>query len=168
MRIISIESSPGEIVPFYFFTVLYFIFANSIRSWTFNFMGAITLTVGSIFFFSILPAPDSFEARLRRLLYTWSYTLFPTILWFYSTLIFYILLPPPRTSSLLGQAFSIFYIAYSGSLLIWKILLVYFSIRFSLRVHVYRIVYYLLLYLAFSIPVWIALYNMGVSRIPFV
>jgi hypothetical protein len=123
---------------------------------------------GSVIFFSLLPSREGYKERIVRIINTWSYSLIPTLIWFYSTLLFYFLLPPPRTTSPLGQVFSIFYIAYSGSLLVWKIILFYFTVRFSLRVHVYRIIYYVLLYLALSIPLWIALYNLGISRIPFV
>ncbi|MCX6731298.1 MAG: hypothetical protein NTZ55_05615 [Candidatus Roizmanbacteria bacterium] len=105
---------------------------------------------------------------MQRLIKTWTYTLLPTLIWFYSTLFFYFLIPPPRTTSILGQSFSIFYIAFSMSLLIWKLILTYLCIRFSLRIHLYRVIYYLLIYLALSIPLWIFLYNMGISRIPFV
>jgi hypothetical protein len=126
------------------------------------------LIIFSVIFFSILPSHESLQERMRAIMITWTHTLFPTIIWFYATLLFYVILPPPRTISLLGQIFSIFYIAFSVSLLSWKLILVYLSIRFSLRVHVYRVFYYLLLYIALSIPLWIQFYRLGISRIPFI
>lgn len=168
MRNISTEKKETGIVWVGIFSVLYFFITNSVRFWLNGFIGAIGLFIGSIIFFSLLPAPGHWKERFERLVRTWGYTLLPTLIWFYTTLLFFFMLPPPRTTSILGQAFSIFYIAFSGSLLVWKFILVYLSIRFSLRIHLYRVIYYLLIYLALSIPLWILLYRMGISRIPFV
>jgi hypothetical protein len=168
MRRISIDKDWQDTVWIGILCILYFLVTNSVRFWLNGFLGALGLFVGSIFFFSLLPASGTIKERLQRMVKTWAYTLLPTLIWFYSTLLFYFLVPPPRTTSLLGKSFSIFYIAFSGSLLVWKLILSYLSIRFSLRVHLYRIIYYLLLYFAFSIPLWIFLYNSGISRIPFV
>lgn len=168
VRKISIDGSRIEVVYIWFFVFIYFAISNTIRLWINGLFGALFLFFTTILFFSFLPGQGTYRERLDRLLVTWSYTLIPTLIWFYSTLIFYFLLPPPRTISLPGQLFSIFYIAFSGSLLVWKLILVYLSIRFSLRVHVYRILYYFLVYLVFSIPLWFLLYSLGISRIPFI
>lgn len=168
MRSISVEKDWLDVIWIGIFSVLYFLITNSVRSWINGFIGAIGLYMGSVIFFSLLPASGSWKEKLQRMAKTWSYTLLPTLIWFYSTLLFYFILPPPRTTSILGQIFSIFYIAFSGSLLVWKLILVYLSIRFSLRIHLYRVIYYILIYLALSIPLWILLYNSGISRIPFV
>lgn len=168
MRKISVDGSWGEILYLFIFSFLYFLIANTVRQWVNGFVGAAGLFIGSILFFSILPAPGVYRERLIRIVTTWAYTLLPTLIWFYSTLLFYFLLPPPRTASIPGHLFSIFYIAFSGSLLVWKLILVYLSIRFALRVHLYRVIYYILIYLTLSIPLWIALYRSGISRIPFV
>lgn len=168
MRKISLSSSRGELVCIFILSFIYFTITNTVRFWFAGFLGAIGLFVISITFFSLFPGQGSYWERVKRLTLTWSYTLVPTLLWFYSTLLFYFLLPPPRTTSLLGHLFSIFYIAFSVSLLVWKLILVYFSIRFSLRVHLYRVIYYVLIYLTLSIPLWVTLYRMGISRIPFV
>lgn len=149
-------------------SVIYFFITNSVRSWISGFLGAFALFVGSIIFFSLLPGSGKVKEKLVRMAKTWSYTLLPTLIWFYSTLLFYFIVPPPRTTSLLGKSFSIFYIAFSGSLLVWKLILVYLSVRFSLRIHLYRVIYYILIYLTLSIPLWIFLYNSGISRVPFV
>ena len=168
MRKISIETKRSEPLWIVVFTTLYFFITNTVHFWLIGLGGAVGLYFSSIIFFSLLPAAGTYTERLKRIMITWSYTLLPTLIWFYSTLLFYFLIPPPRTTSFLGQSFSIFYIAFSGSLLVWKLILVYLSIRFSLRVHLYRVIYYLLLYIAVSIPLWILLYQSGVSRIPFV
>lgn len=168
MRKISIDGTWGDAFYLFIFSFLYFFITNSVRSGVNGILGAVGLFMFSIVYFSILPAPGSYMERLKRMSITWSYTLLPTLLWFYSTFFFYLLIPPPRSLSSGGQLFSIFYIAFSGSLLIWKLILVYLSIRFSLRVHLFRIMYYILIYLTLSIPLWVTLYKQGVSRIPFV
>lgn len=168
MRKISLESSWGELIWIFLLTIIYFLVTNTVRFWINGLLGALGLFVVSILFLSSLPAGGIFRERLSRMFITWTYTLLPTLIWFYTTLLFYFLIPPPRTISLLGKSFSIFYIALSVSLLLWKLILVYLSIRFSLRVHLYRVIYYMLIYLALSIPLWIFLYNSGISRIPFV
>ena len=168
MRKISLESSWGELIWIFLLTITYFLITNTVRFWINGLLGALGLFVVSILFLSSLPAGGIFRERLSRMFITWTYTLLPTLIWFYTTLLFYFLIPPPRTISLLGKSFSIFYIALSVSLLLWKLILVYLSIRFSLRVHLYRVIYYMLIYLALSIPLWIFLYNSGISRIPFV
>ncbi len=168
MRKISIEKGWQDIIWIAIASSVYFFITNSVRLGINGLLGAMVLYVGSIVYFSILPSNEILRDRLKRIIKTWSYALLPTLIWFYSTLLFYFLLPPPRTTSFLGQAFSIFYIAFSGSLLVWKIILVYLSIRFSLRVQLYRIIYYILIYLVLFIPLWIVLYKIGISRIPFV
>jgi len=168
MRKISLESSWGELVWIYILTIVYFLITNAVRFWINGLLGALGLFVTSILFLSLLPAGGLFRERLNRMFMTWTYTLLPTLIWFYATLLFYFLIPPPRTTSFLGKSFSIFYIALSVSLLLWKLILVYLSIRFSLRVHLYRVIYYMLIYLVLSIPLWLFLYNNGISRVPFV
>jgi len=168
MRAISMEKGWKDTIWIGILAVFYFLITNSVRFWINGFLGAVGLFMGSVIFFSLLPAGGDKRERFMRMIKTWGYTLLPTLIWFYSTLIFYFIVPPPRTTSILGQSFSIFYIAFSGSLLVWKIILIYLSIRFSLRVHLYRVIYYFLIYLTLSIPLWILLYSLGVSRIPFV
>jgi hypothetical protein len=168
MRSISVEKEWGDAIWIGIFSILYFLTTNSIRFWMNGFIGAVGLYVGSTIFFSSLPAAGIWRERYQRMAKTWTYTLLPTLIWFYSTLLFYFLIPPPRTTSLLGKSFSVFYIAFSVSLLVWKLILVYLSLRFSLRIHLYRVIYYILIYLALSTPLWIFLYNSGISRIPFV
>lgn len=168
MRRISMADKLPELGWIFILTLVYFLITNTVRFWLGGLMGACGLYIISILLLSIFPAIGTYKERLKKLVYTWTYTLIPTLIWFYSTLLFYFIVPPPRTTSFLGKSFSIFYIAFSGSLLVWKLILVYLSVRFSLRVHLYRVIYYLLLYFALSIPLWIFLYENGISRIPFV
>lgn len=168
MRTISVEGKRSELTWIYFFSILYFLLSGNVRAELWGIGTMIGLILFSVSFFSVLPTTSTIQKKWETICITWTYTLFPTLLWFYTTLIFYIVLPPPRSVSTLGMVFSIFYIAFSLSLLAWKLILVYLSIRFSLRAHVYRVLFYILIYLTVSIPVWITLYRLGMSRIPFV
>lgn len=168
MRTISVDGKKNELTWIYFFAILYFLLSGNVRAELWGIGTMIGLILFSVTFFSLLPTTETIHDRWKTVYVTWTHTLFPTLLWFYTTLVFYIILPPPRTFSMPGKAFSIFYIAFSFSLLAWKLILVYLSIRFSLRAHVYRVLFYILLYITVSIPIWIALYRLGMSRIPFV
>lgn len=168
MRTISVEGKRNELTWIYFFSVLYFLLSGNVRAELWGIGTMVGLVLFSVSFFSLLPTTGAIRNKWETLAITWTHTLFPTLLWFYTTLIFYIILPPPRTVSLWGMAFSTFYIAFSASLLAWKLILVYLCIRFSLRAHVYRVLFYILIYITISIPLWITLYRLGMSRIPFV
>jgi len=108
------------------------------------------------------------EVSARRLLLGWGYTLIPTLVWFWSTSILYILLPPPRTTSAYGILFSVVYLVFSAVLLFWKIMLSYLTMRFGLRMDLSKIMHMTVM----MVPVigWysIVLYRMGIFRIPFI
>lgn len=168
MRTISVDGKRNELTWIYFFSILYFLLSGNVRAELWGIGTMIALVLFSVSFFSLLPTTEAIHNKWTTIFITWTYTLFPTLLWFYTTLAFYIILPPPRTTSIWGMLFSIFYIAFSVSLLAWKLILVYLSIRFSLRAHVYRVLFYILIYMTISIPIWITLYRLGMSRVPFV
>jgi hypothetical protein len=108
------------------------------------------------------------KAAFSSFIFTFSYSLFPTLIWFLSTSLLYVFLPPPRTFSLLGRTFSIFFIAYSLSLLIWKLILEYLAIRFSSKQNFLRIFYMIVLYLIWFLPYSVFLYYFSFFRIPFI
>lgn len=168
MRRIAVEGTTKDLSWIYFFSFLYFFLSGNVRMEVGGIIAMILLIFFSVIFFSLLPSSEITSRKFKTVWITWTYTLFPTIIWFYATLVFYLILPPPRTSSFMGGVFSVFYIGFSISLLAWKLILVYLSIRFSLKVHIFRVVYYFLLYIALSVPIWIILYRMGISRIPFI
>jgi len=60
---------------------------------------------------------------------TWSYTYIPTIIWFLATQSAYLIIPPPRSASIPGILFTILYLAFSISLLTWKILLLWLTFQ---------------------------------------
>jgi len=108
------------------------------------------------------------KIKYSSFLSTLSYSLIPTLIWFLATSVFYILLPPPRTLSFLGKGFSIFFITFSLSLLVWKLILFYLSLRFSSKLGFYRIMYMIFLYLVWFLPYSILLYYLRLFRVPFI
>lgn len=108
------------------------------------------------------------KINYQSLVLTFAYSLFPTLVWFISTSILYIFLPPPRSLSFLGKGFSIFFIAYSVSLFAWKLILVFLSLRFSLKLSFYQISYLMILYLTWFLPYSLLLYHFRLFRIPFI
>lgn len=164
---ISDQNSNGIII--FLLTLLYFVSAKSTRYEVLWGSGlAFVLFVCTVSTLALLPGEGTFQERFKRYLTTWTLTYIPTLLWFYASFYLFLYFPPPRTQSLPGVLLSILFLAYSLSLLAWKVILVYFSIRFSSRIHLYRVLYYMFLYLAVSIPLWILLYNLRIFRIPFV
>lgn len=98
---------------------------------------------------------------------SWSYTLVPTVVWFFATSVLYVVLPPPRTTSLPGILFSLLFLVFSASLLWWKITLSYLALRFSLRLTLYQAVI-VAVCSAPGMAVWAyAMYTFGVFRVPF-
>lgn len=175
MRKISLEKDywqPGIIVGL---ILIYFKFIYYLREKmypaTFIYMSFIInflLTVIFFYFLSKLLSKNKKEVIFSSFLFTFSYSLLPTLIWFLSTSILYIFLPPPRTFSLLGKGFSILFIAYSLSLLIWKFILVYLAVRFSSKLNFFRIIYMIIFFLIWFIPYSIFLYQFKIFRIPFI
>lgn len=122
----------------------------------------------TIFFFYFLSWIQNKKLQLSSFIFTFSYSLIPSLIWFLSNSVLYLLIPPPRTFSLLGRGFSIFFVAYSLSLLTWKVILFYLAIRFSSKLGFYRIIYFIFLYLIWFLPYSIFLYHMKLFRIPFI
>lgn len=107
------------------------------------------------------------ENNFRGIAVGWGYSLWPTLLWFLATSLLYVFLPPPRTTSVAGVAFSLVYLVFSATLFFWKIMLSYLTLRFALRLSLFRI----LGIAAISLPVVglysLLLYKLGIYRIPF-
>jgi hypothetical protein len=106
--------------------------------------------------------------KLRGLALGWAYTLIPTLVWFWVTSLLYVLVPPPRTTSFLGIAFSIVYLLFSATMFFWKIILSYLTVRFALRLDLAKIV----ITWAVVFPVLglysVAMYRLGIFKIPFI
>ena len=108
------------------------------------------------------------KGNLRGVMLGWAYTLVPTICWFLATSILYMVIPPPRTDRPLGILFSLLFLLFSSVLFFWKLVLSYLTLRFSLKIDLFRIV----IVFGITIPI-VALYSfgmyrLGIFKIPFV
>jgi len=103
----------------------------------------------------------------ERLMIAWAYTLVPTTAWFLATSFLYVLLPPPRTDSLNSTLFSVLYLVFTITLFLWKFILYYLTLRFSLRLDLSRIVVVTLLAAPLFTLYSIVMYRFGIFRIPF-
>jgi len=175
MRKISLEKDYWQLSIIIGIIFIYFKFIYYLREkiypatlvyslFIFNFL----LTVAFFYFLSKIFSKNKKEIKFANFIFTFVYSLFPTLIWFLSTSILYIFLPPPRTFSIMGKGFSIFFIAYSLSLLIWKFILVYLSVRFSSKQNFLKIILMIFLYLIWFIPYSILLYEVKLFRIPFI
>lgn len=172
MRKISKDKDYSQVFIIFILVFLYFKFIYYLRSnpypatiifliFIFNFL------VTTLFFYILGKFSDQ-NIELSSFIFTFAYSLLPTIIWFVVSSILYLILPPPRTFSPQGLGFSIFYIAFSISLLAWKIILWYLSLRFSTRLGFYRITYMLFLFLLWVLPYSLLLYHFKIFRIPFI
>lgn len=111
----------------------------------------------------------SADQRRNLVIFTlWAFSYLPTYVWFSMTALLYFLLPPPRTSSFLGQSFSAAFIAFSLFVLLWKMLLYYLTLRIGLKMTLFETVLAsVFLFPLFSLFSFIS-YKMGIFRVPFV
>ncbi|OIP84403.1 hypothetical protein AUK04_02435 [Candidatus Roizmanbacteria bacterium CG2_30_33_16] len=172
IRKISLENDWLQAIIILFSILIYFTVSNKLRVLYYSpfiiyLVFVINFIISTCFFYygaKILKSKVNWQSFVM----TFSYSLFPTLIWFITSSGLYYVLPPPRTLSILGKSFSILFIAFSISLLCWKIILMYLSVRFSGRLNFYRTIYLILLYLCWFIPYSLLLYNMKLFRIPFI
>lgn len=108
------------------------------------------------------------EKNLIGLLSAWAFSLVPTYLWFFVTAALYILIPPPRTTSLYGYLLSVLFIAYSISLLWWKIILYYLTLRFACKLSLVKIVKISFILWPLGVIYSFLTYKLGIFKIPFI
>lgn len=172
MRKISLEEDYNQVLIIFFIIFLYFEIANKIRAYTIlpilTFLAFLINFFLMTLFFYAFGRVLSREIKYKSLIFTFSYSLFPTLIWFITSSLFYFFLPPPRTASFLGSLFSIFFIAFSLSLLFWKLILSYLALRFSLKLNFYYIIYLMLLFLLLFVPYSILMYHLRIFRVPFI
>lgn len=173
MRKISEETDYFQIGVIFLGILVYFSTANRFRPYDYEPGILFLLTIfhyGATVLFFYMAAnimQKEREFTFQSFLFTFAYALIPTIIWFGVTSWLYMLIPPPRTFSLLGKSFSILYIAFSIAILAWKIILEYLAIRFSTKFSFYSIVYSILFYLVAVIPYSLFMYSLRFFRIPF-
>lgn len=167
-----------ECIPVACFASLYFVIASLVKTWAFRpFLltkrfilladaAAIGFTLIVVVLWSIGRLVGG-RGELKRVVLGWSYTLIPTILWFFTTSILYVLLPPPRTTHLTGILFSVLYLTFSCALFFWKFMLAYLTLRFALRLDFMRII--IVAIVTSPIIAWfsVVMYRLGIYRVPF-
>jgi len=171
MRSISGESDKTQIFIIFGIAYVYFKYANILRRGvvvpSILFLLFVALFLGTVFFFYVLSLFMRTSRKIAPFMYTFSYALIPTFFWFGANALLYALIPPPRTHSLPGTVLSVLFVAFSISLLVWKLILTYLAVRFSARTTFYRVVYAVILYLLVFIPVSYLMYRYRLFRIPF-
>lgn len=171
MRKISNETDYLQIVIIFIFIFIYFRFSDVVKYGKFSSIPLFSIFILQFmitcFFFYAFSCLFTKQIKFKPFVFTLTYFLLPTLLWFFSNSVLFLLLPPPRTSSFLGKGFSIFFITYSISLLIWKLILFYLAVRFSSRLSFFKIFYLILLYLSIIIPYSYILYSFKIFKIPF-
>lgn len=108
------------------------------------------------------------KGTIQRVYLLWTFSLLPTIVWFWTTSILYIVLPPPRTLSISGKFFSIVFVAFSLALFYWKAILYYLTLRFALKMDLFRIVIVSSIIIPVIIVYSIFMYKLGIFRVPFI
>lgn len=108
------------------------------------------------------------RGALRGFAVGWSYTLVPTLIWFWGTSILYLFVPPPRTTNTAGILFSVFYLVFSATLLFWKITLAYLALRFGLKLDLAKISIACVVVLPILAAYSYWMYRLGIFRIPFI
>lgn len=158
---------------------LYFLFAGLIRSGMKN-PFILTLKFSSLIFsfltgFVIIMLLFYLAAKLtktdwvlRKVFILWSYSLWPTLIWFLVTSILYLLLPPPRSFSMLGKLYSLIFISFSLALLLWKFILYFLTLRFGLKFNFYQIGLSSLIIFPILSIYSVVMYRLGIFRIPFI
>jgi len=178
MRKISQETDYVQIILIFVLVYAYFIYANIIRQKTFHpfiistssgisfflFIFTFLLSIG---FFKSIAHIFKIYPSFKKLLFLSSYSILPTLIWFFATSTLYLLLPPPRTVSILGQLFSFTFIVFSLTLLFWRAILLYLTLRFSYKAQFYTIVVSIFSFFAWFLPYSYLLYTLRFFRIPF-
>lgn len=107
------------------------------------------------------------RAAVKPVLLAWSYTLVPTVTWFLATSLLYVLLPPPRTTSVPGILFSLLFLVFSVTLLWWKVTLSYLTLRFGLKLTLVQAIV-VGVCSAPGMAAWAyAMYKLGIFKVPF-
>ncbi len=124
--------------------------------------------IAMLFVIFILGKTIGSSGRFIDVYKLWSFTLIPTIVWFFTTSLLYIIIPPPRTLSFLGKLFSVVFIAFSVSVFLWKAILYYLTLRFALRLDLIRIGFMTVVILPLLVVYSVLMYKLGIFRVPFI
>lgn len=172
------HGTPGELVYVALVVACYFALASVVKVAAFRpflltrqflmlSMGAASGVVVSAI--SIWAAGRVLGARgsFRTIGIAWSYTLLPTVAWFLTTSVLYVLLPPPRTASMPGMVFSLLFLVFSVTLLWWKIMLSYLVLRFGLKLDFAKSIGVALLCAPVLAGWAVLMHRIGIFTVPF-
>src|SRR3989344_842908 len=131
MRKIAKETDYGQPIIIFLIAIGYFCYAQIVRQRTLHplifassalisiVMFGITFVLVTKFFYFLYRRrtfQGAHEVTYKPFVFTFAYSLLPTLIWFYATSTLYYLLPPPRTTSFLGKGFSMVFIVFSVTL----------------------------------------------------
>ncbi|MEN9327474.1 MAG: hypothetical protein RI947_282 [Candidatus Parcubacteria bacterium] len=171
MRKISLETDYTQVYIILAIIFIYFQIAFRVREYNYQplltFIFFLINSAFTVLFFYLFAKIFKKTSPLSTYIFTFAYSLIPTFIWFLSNSALYYFLPPPRTISVLGKAFSLFFLSFSISLLLWKVILFYLFVRFSTKLPFFSIIFLISLYLAIIAPYTVILYRLDISRIPF-
>lgn len=172
MRTISTDSDTSQIGIIILFIFIYFMTADLVRPFVYPpfilfLLVVIHIFATALFFYGVSLPLGSKQREIQRYIMTFTYAIAPTLMWFSVTLFLFVILPPPRQDSINGNLFTIVFYTFSISMLLWKIILMYFAIRFSTHLKVSRIVYIFILYMMIVAPYSLLVYHFKLFRVPF-
>ena len=183
MRKIAKETDYGQPIIIFLIAIGYFCYAQIVRQRTLHplifassalisiVMFGITFVLVTKFFYFLYRRrtfQGAHEVTYKPFVFTFAYSLLPTLIWFYATSTLYYVLPPPRTTSFLGKGFSLTFVTFSVTLLLWRIILAYLSVRFSAKASFYKVVASLVLFAMWILPYSYFMYQLRIFRIPFI
>lgn len=131
-------------------------------------MAVLFMYLAICFLFYVLGIVLKSGSKLGPVLLGWGYSLVPTLLWFFATSFFYVILPPPRHETLPGRIFSLLYITFSVALFFWKGILYYLTLRFALKLDLIKISLVSLIFFPLLGIYSYLMYLFGIFRVPFV
>lgn len=178
MRAVVKRSNLSELVPLTFLVLVYVLLSSVVKIQEFHpfFLTSHFLTlvfwIGAGYGLSVstlwfVGKKIGARGSIQSLIVAWGYTLVPTLVWFLATSLLYVILPPPRTSGVLGIGFSLVYLCFSGAVFLWKGTLVYLSLRFGLKLTLPKILLVLAVFLPLAVVYSLCMYRIGVFRVPF-
>lgn len=171
--------NPGQTIFIFILAIGYFTFASLLRTGMRNpylltikfnslLAGGMIGFLGIVVCFFILGKLVKVNVQLLTVFVLWAYSLLPTIIWFFFTSFMFLLLPPPRTLSIWGKLYSVFFMAFSFAVAFWKLILYYLTLRFALRLDLFRIVFISMILTPIFAGYSVLMYRLGIFRIPFV
>lgn len=174
-----LKESPLQLGIIFLLIGTYFFFVSPLKLKTLHpllltlnttklFSFAITSYLGIVFALWSLGTLTGGVGRIKDIMMTWGYSLLPTLIWFFATTIFYLLLPPPRHETVPGRIFSLLFITFSITLFLWKGILYYLTLRFALRLDMKRIMLVSVIFLPTLALYSLLLYYFGVFKVPFI